>query len=150
MKREAWIEIRGISRLGDQKDVTQLSTKGSYCLKNNSAYISYEESEATGFAGVHTVLKVEGDRKVTLTRRGTVGAQLMMEQGVRHLCHYGTEYGDLQLGVFTNRIASRLDENGGSVEFAYSLDVNSALASENEVSIQVKCRDEDRPVAEKG
>lgn len=140
MKKDAWIEIQGIARKGRHKDVTEMSTKGSYCLKNGNAYICYEESEATGFAGANTTLKVEGDRLVTLTRRGGSRTQLMLEKGVRHLCCYGLEYGQVRLGVFTKHIESQLGEDGGELEFAYSLDVNSGLLSENEVRIRVKCQ----------
>lgn len=140
MKRDAWIEIQGIARQGRHKDVTEMSTKGSYCLKNGSAYICYDELEESGLGKAKTVLKVEGDRQVTLTRSGGGRSQLMLEKGVRHLCCYGLEYGQVHLGVFTKHIQSQLGEDGGQVEFAYSLDVNAGLLSENEVKIRVKCQ----------
>ena len=40
-------------------------------------------------------------------------------------------------GVSGSRIAADLDEQGGTLEFHYSLDVNTALVSENDVYVAV-------------
>lgn len=42
------------------------------------------------------------------------------------------------IGVSGDRIVSRLTDQGGDLEFKYSLDINTSLASENEVFIKIK------------
>ena len=42
------------------------------------------------------------------------------------------------IGVFTDRIAMNLDDEGGTLDVSYSLDFNSDLASRNEFHIDVK------------
>ena len=42
------------------------------------------------------------------------------------------------LGVFCSDIKNKLNENGGSVEMTYTLDVNAAVLSTNEVKIKVR------------
>jgi len=113
-------------------------TAGRYYNKEGSYFISYKESETTGFEGVTTTLKVEGDSCVTLTRSGVSNSSLVLEKGRRHLCHYDTGFGDLMVGVSGCRINSRLDDGGGELTFNYSLDINSSLVSQNEVYISVK------------
>ena len=44
----------------------------------------------------------------------------------------------MTIGVSGDRIVSHLDDNGGRLEFASSLDVNTLLASENAVYINVR------------
>jgi uncharacterized beta-barrel protein YwiB (DUF1934 family) len=61
-----------------------------------------------------------------------------VEQGRRHQCQYDTGCGDMILGIHGGRVRFDLDDKGGNVEFRYSLDVNSMLASENEMYIHVK------------
>ncbi len=73
-----------------------------------------------------------------MIRNGMQRSQLVMERGKRHLCHYGTEYGNAIIGVLTDQIVSSLKENGGRVDFNYTLDIDGALASENTVRINVK------------
>lgn len=139
MKKDVLISIRGtVIPEGSTPDVIELITEGHYYNKEDAYFISYKESETTGFGGTTTTLKVEGDRCVTLTRRGRAAAKLVLENGRRHLCQYDTGEGQLLLGVSACRIFSKLDEGGGELTFNYSLDINSSLVSKNEVYITVK------------
>ena len=44
----------------------------------------------------------------------------------------------MMIGVSGDRVVSELGDHGGRLEFAYSLDVNTLLASENAVYINVR------------
>lgn len=138
MKKDVIIEIRGVYRQEGDEDEIELFTTGSYYKRNGNYFIAYDESEATGFEGTRTLLKVESNDRVTLSRSGASKSQLIIERGVRHQCHYDTGYGAMTIGVSGDRIVSHLDDNGGRLEFAYSLDVNTLLASENAVYIHVR------------
>lgn len=139
MKKDVLISIRGtVTSEGSAPDVIELITAGRYYSKDGSYYISYKESEATGFEGVTTTLKVDGENSVTLIRNGRHSSRLYLEKGRRHLCHYDTGMGQLMVGVSGCRILSKLDDLGGELSFYYSLDVNSSLISENEVNVNVK------------
>lgn len=138
MKKDVLISIRGVYTSEDDHDVVELFTTGQYYKKNGCYYISYEESEATGFEGSRTTLKVDRDRQITLERSGASRAQLIVERGVRHQCHYDVGYGDLMIGVLGNRIKSTLSDEGGNLEFKYSLDVNTMYESVNEMYIHIK------------
>ena len=137
-QKDVLINIKGVYRYDDEDDVVELFTKGTYYKKNGDYYISYLESEATGFEGAQTTLRVEEQDRVTLVRSGTAAAQLIVQNGVRHQCHYDVGHGDMMIGVQGNLIRSSLSDHGGNLHFRYSLDVNSLLASENEMTINVK------------
>ena len=85
-----------------------------------------------------TTLTVMDENMVTMSRSGTANTQLIVQNGVRHQCYYDIGYGDMIIGVNGQSIRSSLGERGGDLKFAYSLDVNSMLASENEMIINVK------------
>lgn len=138
MKKDVLIDIKGIYRQDGEQDQVELVTTGSYYKRNGDYYIAYDESEMTGFDGTHTVLRVEGSQRVTLSRSGNTKSQLIIERGVRHQCHYDTGYGAMTIGVSGDRVFSDLDDHGGKLQFSYSLDVNTSLASENEVFINVR------------
>ena len=129
MKKDVLIDIKGIYRQDGEQDQVELVTTGSYYKRNGDNYIDYEETEMTGFHGTHTVLRVELSQRVS---------QLIIERGVRHQCHYDTGYGAMTIGVSGDRVFSDLDDHGGKLQFSYSLDVNTSLASENEVFINVR------------
>ena len=145
MKKDVLISIKGTVISEDAApDVIELVTAGRYYHKEGNYYISYKESETTGFKGVTTTLKVEGGNCVTLTRNGASGSRLVLEKGRRHLCHYDTGVGQLMVGVSGCRIDSRLNDGGGELTFHYTLDINSSQVSQNEVYISI--REAQKPV----
>ncbi|HHY53346.1 MAG TPA: DUF1934 domain-containing protein [Clostridiales bacterium] len=139
MKKDVLISIKGIYNSEGDQDVIELFTTGQYYKKNGCYYISYEESEATGFEGSRTTLKVDqNEDMVTMERTGAAQSQLIVQRGVRHQCHYNIGYGDLMVGVLGSRIKSNLDDHGGDLEIKYSLDINSMYSSENEMYINIR------------
>ncbi len=138
MKKDVYISIKGVQVIDGDKDVTELVTQGNFYRRNKSYYITYDESAATGFEGCKTTLKVDDSEKVTLIRSGAARSHLIVERNARNIGHYGTEAGDLMIGINAKVINSQLTDHGGDLHFSYSLDVNSTLVSENEVFISVK------------
>ena len=138
MKKDVLITIRGTQQVNEEKDVVEMITTGRYYRKNGLYYISYEETEATGYEGCRTTLKIGPNDKVTMTRFGPSRSQLIVQQGVRHQCQYDTGYGAMTIGVMGNRFESSLSDRGGEVKFGYTLDIEATVASENTVSVHVK------------
>ena len=94
MNEDFLIRIDGRMEQGDESDSVQLMTRGSFVRRGGSFFISYKESETTGYEGCTTTVKVAKDEsKVSMTRFGPAAGQLVVEKGIRHLCHYDTGYG---------------------------------------------------------
>ncbi len=140
MNKDCTITIKGLQFYDGEEEngSIELFTEGKYSQKNGNYYITYKESEATGLEGVTTTLKIEGTERVTLIRSGTQRSQLVVENGIRHLSHYDTGFGGLMIGVFGANISSTLSRDGGELQFEYTLDINSSLASKNKMYITVK------------
>lgn len=138
MKKDVFITVQGFQTVEGEQDQVELMTTGRFYRKDGLYYLTYEETEATGFAGCRTTLKVGPGRKVTMTRFGANRSQLIVEDGVRHQCSYDTGYGSITIGVMGSHFASQLTDQGGSLEFGYSLDIDTCVASENRVCIQVQ------------
>lgn len=138
MKEDYIITIDGLQDQEGEKNSVSLSTRGSYLCRNGKYYISYRESQATGFEGCTTTVKVEEDKKVSMLRYGPAPSQLIIESGRRHLCHYSTGEGALMLGISAGAIVNQLASRGGQLEFSYTLDVNTVDVSTNNVKITVR------------
>jgi uncharacterized beta-barrel protein YwiB (DUF1934 family) len=141
MKKDVTINIRGIYNFeDDEADVVELFTTGEFYRKNGNYFISYDESEVTGFSGSKTTLKVEDQSCVTMSRKGSGRdlTQLIVQNGVRHQCQYDVGFGDMMIGVSGRSISSTLNDRGGRLEFKYSLDINSLYASDNEMLVIVR------------
>lgn len=138
MKKDVLINIKGIQSANGESDVTELFTQGLLYRKRESYYITYEESETTGFAGCRMTVRVDGPDKVSLIRHGSSRSSLTVERGVRNIGFYNTEQGELLIGISASQVDVDLDEKGGTLYFKYSLDINSSHISENEVYVDVR------------
>lgn len=139
MKKDVRITIKGTQYIDDEKDFVELTTLGRFYRKNGVYYISYDESEATGFEGSKTTLKVEGSDRVTMSRVGeNINSELIIEKGQRHQCFYDTGYGAITLGISGDEIVSRINDTGGRLKVRYTLDINASNASVNELQVDVK------------
>ena len=138
MNEDFLICIEGTMEQEGDVNKVNLMTRGSFVLKNGSFFISYKETEATGYGGNITTVKVEPSGKVSMLRFGNMPSQLVIEPGRRHVCHYDSGYGVLSLGVAADEIDNRLGKRGGHLMFSYTLDTGDTQISYNQVKITVQ------------
>ncbi|MDO5602074.1 MAG: DUF1934 domain-containing protein [Oscillospiraceae bacterium] len=138
MKEDYLIRIEGRQEQDGEENAISLVTRGSFVQKGANYYITYKETEATGFIGCTTTVKIEGEDRVTMLRHGPAPSQLVIEKGRRNVCLYETGHGSLSLGISADGIKARLGSGGGEVEFCYLLDMNAACFSKNTVKITVR------------
>jgi len=138
------ITIRGIyNAAGDDEPMeAELITEGVMFKLGRHWFVRYDETETTGYEGCVTTLKV-ADKElendiVTLTRKGSASSHLIMQQGVRTLGSYNVYGSSMEIGVYTNDMSYDFSEEGGRFHLHYTLDMNTNLLSENELTIEVK------------
>ena len=116
----------------EKEEFVELMTRGQFVQKGGSYYITYKETETTGYEGCTRVAMLR------FGKGGGAGTQLLIEKGKRNLCHYETGYGSMTLGVTADEIECGLTEKGGTAKFGYLLDANSAeLVSRNRLEVTV-------------
>ena len=139
MEENYLITIKGTMEQDGERESVELMTRGKFVQRGSSYFIAYEETEATGYAGCTTTVKATADaREVVMTRFGKVPSQLVIEKGVRHICHYETGFGSVSLGVAADVIELDLTDAGGRLQFSYTLDSGGEnFISRNLVDITV-------------
>ncbi len=114
----------------EKEEFVELMTRGQFVQKGGSFYITYKETQTTGYEGCTTTLKIAADgSRVAMLRFGKgggAGTQLLIERERRNLCHYETRLGSMTLGVTADEIDCNLTEKGGTAVFSYLLDADSA------------------------
>lgn len=138
MREDYFIKINGTQKTPDDENRVTLLTKGSFAAKNGSYFISYKETEATGYDGCTTTVKVDSKGKISMIRFGDRPSHLTIEQGKRHVCHYETGLGAFSLGIAANDVKNTLSDKGGRLKFTYELDINWGNVSTNTVDITVR------------
>ena len=139
-KEKYMISIIGEQRVDGQDDRIEVMTAGNYMMKNGHHYINYKEYDSdTPDTYFNNLIKVEGEL-VTISRKGPVSSQLLLEKGKRHQCLYQTIAGDLMIGVFTKTLKNNLNENGGTLYFRYTTDIEMSIMSDIEFRITLTKR----------
>lgn len=120
-----------------EKDSIQFQTTGSLYIKNQSAYLIYDESALTGMEGSATSLKIEAN-KITLSRMGKTQLKHTFEEGVYNSGTYVTPYGAMTTKVLPSKVFADLTEYGGSINLEYELFLEKEKIGVNELLITVK------------
>lgn len=137
------LEITGTQRIDGQKDKTELTTVGTIEHTDDSYIVRYTEQQDPPFAPIDVTVRISKDEKlVEMTRSGACESRLVIEKSGRNLCHYGTEYGDILMGIAGHFIETQINETDGKFTFCYDIDLNGALASKNEVTMVYKNKQE--------
>ena len=139
MEENYILSVEGKQTVNGSSDKIDLKTRAAYMTKNGSRYITYTEYDVNNpKLTSRTTVKVSPDNVVTVMKGGTERHSLILEKGVRHKCEYITGFGMISLGVFTDSVKVNLDDKGGEIKVHYNIDVQSELASVNELTINIK------------
>ncbi len=140
--KEAYITIRDrhFSQNENDDDYGELRTKCQIGTDRDSIVIKYHETLET-VDDCETCLMINNDR-ITMMRNGKFRTGMIFEQGKRHVSCYETPFGEVMIGIYTNAVFVDFDEDGGCLDFAYTIDSNGDLISENELKIIVEIKED--------
>ena len=147
MKDSYFVSIDGKQYFDADDSLISVETTGKYIKRGKFDYIIYKEYNSEDPKKYsRAIIKIDGEKSVTLIKNGENRTKLILEKGRRHYCFYSTEIGCLMVGVFTDAITSHFSDDGGKLTINYSLDINSTLASINEITVKIRRIDLKCPV----
>lgn len=136
---KALITIIGHQKFDDDKDQVEMKTVGTVEYDDDNYIIRYNEELENSTAPLRAKLNIAKDEsKVEIIKSGAYSSCLIIEKSKRHLCNYGTEYGDMLMGIFGREVENDFNENEGTFKFSYDIDINGAISSQNDVIIKFK------------
>ena len=136
---KALITIIGHQKFDDDKDQVEMKTVGTFEHDDDNYIIRYNEELENSTAPLRAKLNIAKDEsKVEMIKSGAYSSCLIIEKSKRHLCNYGTEYGDMLMGIFGREIKTEFNETEGTFKFSYDIDINGAISSKNDVIIKFR------------
>lgn len=136
---KALITIIGHQKFDDEKDQVEMKTVGTFEHDDDNYIIRYNEELENSTAPLRAKLNIAKDEsKVEMIKSGAYSSCLIIEKSKRHLCNYGTEYGDMLMGIFGREIETEFNETEGTFKFSYDIDINGAISSQNDVIIKFR------------
>ena len=141
MSREVIISITGLEKYEDdntESTKTELVTEGKYYKKGDKYYLSYKETEMTGFdEDTTTTLKIDGN-SVAMTRFGLVNTHMVFKEGQKHTGHYETPFGSFTIGVFSDEVEIEMNEDGGDISIQYLLEIDNNTKARHNLKLNVR------------
>ena len=137
MTKDVLISITGVHTLdGDSGDV-ELITTGNYYEKNGVRYLLYDESMEGLDQPVKNVVKIRPDT-MEIIKRGGVNVHMTFRRGVTVMASYVTPFGEMLVGITTERI--RLEETDGTLWVEYILEINGQQVSRCHITLEARSR----------
>lgn len=123
-----------------EEDQMEFVTEGKVYEKNGSVYVTYEESEVSGFIGCKTTLKLKDD-SVKMKRFGKegFGTELFFKEGERFQSKYDTPYGSFDVEVLTNKVDNTLniEDLSGKIDIEYQVSLDGLREGKNTLTIDL-------------
>ncbi len=149
MKKDVIISIRSVQQGEGDPEVMEFVTEGRLYDHKDSLFLRYRESELTGMRGTTTVLRIDPEPRLTLTRSGTVTAQMTFEKDKRNVSAYAVPEGVLNVGVRAFELESSLGSSGGTIRLGYTVELDAQPAATHSLEMQVREKKITKRISEK-
>lgn len=140
MTKEVLVTIRGLQN-GPQTDgePIEMTTAGEYFYKNEKHYILYEEVMEGESQTTKNRIKI-APGMMELTKNGVVNVHMLFEENKKHITHYYTPYGSLNMGIDTKQVDIQEEEDALQVTVLYGLEMNQEFVADCDIQICVKSK----------
>lgn len=133
------IKVKGsIVDSQDDHESVELETEGKYYIEDGAKCFAYHESAIYGMKGTKTIIKVKNDQ-VSLQRIGQVSSIMDFIPNKRNVTLYATPYGEMSLGIITNKLTIDYKKNQIShILIDYTLEIGDITTSVNKIDIKIR------------
>ena len=140
MTKEVFVTIRGLQN-GPQTDgePIEMTTVGEYFYRNNKHYIIYDEVMEGETKTTKNRIKI-APGMMELNKNGVVNVHMLFEENKKHITHYYTPYGSLNMGIDTKKVELCEEEDSLQVSVLYGLEMNQEFLADCDIQIKVKSK----------
>lgn len=137
MDRNVVLTIRGLNIGGEAKEGSlETVTRAEYFKKGESRYLLYEEKQEGFLQPLRSRIKYN-DRTLELTRQGLIKTHIVFEQGKKTMSRYVVPYGEMTLGIDTDRVGIEEQEDFVKIQAEYDLEIDGEHQAHNKIEILV-------------
>ena len=137
MTKDVLIAIKGMQFEGaEDPEEIEVIQRGQYFERNGAHYLMYEEPVEGSNEIIKNRIKFR-ENEVQVAKKGAVNTTLTFTQNEKNMTNYATPFGNLVVGIDTQKIALQLEENKMDICVDYALDINYEFLADCKISIAV-------------
>ncbi|MDD6572279.1 MAG: DUF1934 domain-containing protein [Thermoflexaceae bacterium] len=137
MTKDVLVTVRGKQIGNNYEDEIEIINRGNCYERNGKTYIRYEEQQEESDAVIQNMIKIGSDG-IEITKKGSVGAQMIFRENEKINSCYETPYGMMMMAIYTNRIQCSIEPEKIEINVLYSIEMNGELLSDADVYIKVE------------
>ncbi len=128
------------SEYGERPMKIEQTADGFLCKSGNDWNLTYKEAKESGLDDTYTTVFFKADGTVSMDRLGFNQMYMEFVEGKRHITRMETPYGILDIGVLTNKVRVRLNENGGMMSLSYAINLNNDYPVETKMTMRITAK----------
>jgi uncharacterized beta-barrel protein YwiB (DUF1934 family) len=135
------VRIRSEQTQYDEKPSVIDNISDGELIKTEKGWdVIFREAIEGSISDATTTIRIEDNNNVYMDRIGTHEMKMDFIEGKRHISRVNTPYGTLDVGFMTSRVATKMDENGGRVYLAYTINYNDEFPIKTTLNISINPR----------
>lgn len=136
MNKKAIITVNSYVLNGDE-DFIEVVTPGDFYEIEDGFKVEYEETKLSGMEGTRTTIIMRSD-SFDLIREGTTETRMEFKNNYRTISLYKTPYGVMDLKIDTKKINININEDGGTIDAMYILEIGDQPSLKTNLTIDIK------------
>ena len=142
MTKEIILSIKGL-QTGVDEDAqgTEVIALADYYKKNDSHYVIYEEL-TEGFSETTRSRIKFNDSGMEVSKKGLINVHMIFDKNKKNMTSYVTPYGNIFIGIDTESILVKEEENRIKVEVYYALEANYQHLANCRIEMQLAPRED--------
>lgn len=143
MEKEVLLALKGLQFAMDEEGAQALETitPAEYYKKNNSHYVIYDEVTEGFQDSTRNIIKFS-DSQMEVTKRGLVNVHMIFEEKKKNMTSYMTPFGNILIGIDTDEVNIKEDQDRIKVNVAYSLEANYEHMADCRIEMNIRPREE--------
>lgn len=114
------IVVKNTQTIDNETDTIEEIAYGNYREKNGKQYILYKTKHDGD--EISSMIKISDD-EILIKRSGAINSSIVYKVDEKRRFMYHLPYGSVEMEIETERIISKLDQDGGTIELVYALSV---------------------------
>ena len=140
MNKEVLLFLKGLQNdIHNASDEIETITPAEYYHSNGNHYIVYDEVQEDSTDLIKNCIKFRDDY-LEVTKNGAVSINMIFEENKKNISNYRTPFGDIVIGVDTDKINMTEEDKRILVHVDYRLDVNYVHMANCKISVDVRDR----------
>ena len=141
MTKDVLISLRGLQFDQSDAEAEKIETimAGNYYEKNGNHYVLFDEVMEGFTEPVKNRIKF-GEHALELTRSGAVNVHMIFEENRKNMTSYQTPYGNILIGIDTQKIHITQDAERIVVDLDYALDINYEYLADCQIVLDIRAK----------